>query len=316
MKYYIGIDAGGTAIKAGIVDEMGRIIHKGSIPSRTHRRHTEIMKDVAEFCLTIVKDAGMNIDDIEYIGIGFPGICDAKNCILVYTENLPFVNVNMREEINKYINKPVFLGNDANCAALGEAVAGATKNASNSIMITLGTGVGGGIIVDKKIYTGHKDRAGEIGHMVVEVDGEPCACGRKGCMETYASATALKRMTREGAEENANSKIWELIKGNLSEISGKTAFEAARLGDETGQKVVDKYIKYLGQSIANVLNLLRPEKIVIGGGVCNEGDNLLIPLREVVKNETYDGSAEDGNSVVIAALGNDAGIIGAAMLGI
>ncbi|MBQ2897556.1 MAG: ROK family protein [Clostridia bacterium] len=314
--YYIGIDLGGTNIAVGVVNEEGKIICKKSIPTLAHRTPEEIVKDMASVSMEVVKEAGLSMDDITSLGAACPCFVEKKLGVLIAGANLPFRGYDIRKELHKYIDKPIYLDNDANCAAWAEAVAGAAKGTKDSIMITLGTGVGGGIVVNGSLYSGFNCFGGELGHMVIEIDGRQCGCGRKGCWEAYASATALIKMTREYAENNKNSLMWELAEKE-GKFSGRTAFDAAKQGDETAQKVVDKYIKYLTCGVANLITIFQPEVLVIGGGVSNEGEYLLEPLRKAALKEKYDGTDsplfEDGR-IEKALLGNDAGIIGAALL--
>ncbi len=312
--YYIGIDLGGTNIAVGLVDEEGKIIKKDSTPTRTEREYPEIVKDMAMLSLKVIKDAGVDLKDVKSIGIGSPGTPDEKNGILVYANNLRFYNVPLRAEMQKYIDLPVYIGNDANVAALAESVAGAAKGLQNSVAITLGTGVGGGVVINGKVYSGFNSAASEPGHMTIVVDGEQCTCGRKGCWEAYASATALIRETRKAAKEHPESLVNKLVDGDLSKIDAKTAFDASRQGDKIGQQLVDQYIKYLAEGLANMVNLFMPEVIVIGGGVCKEGEYLLAPLRKMVRERVYTQEIPLPD-IKVAQMGNDAGIVGAAMLG-
>ncbi len=308
---YVGIDLGGTNIAAGIVGESGKLLHKKSIPTGADRDALAVIKDMAQVAMDVVAENGYTMDDVVSVGIGSPGSVDKAKGELVYANNLPFSHTPMRAEMQKYINKPIYIDNDANCAAWAEAMAGATKGVDDSIAITLGTGVGGGIVVNGKLYSGFNFIGGELGHTVIAVDGEPCSCGRKGCWEAYASATALIRQTKRAAEAHKDSKMWNYTKDG--KFSGRTAFLAAKDGDKAAQEVVDNYVKYVGCGIANMINIFQPEVLVVGGGVANEGDNLLNPVREYVKKETY---AKDIKACRIekAYLGNDAGIIGAALL--
>lgn len=310
--YYVGIDLGGTHIAVGLVDENGKIIHKDSVPTGRERPYQEIIKDMAMLSLKVIKDSGVDMKDVKYIGIGSPGVPNSKEGFIVYSCNLNFRNTPVRAEMQKYIDLDVYIDNDANCAALAESVAGAAKGVDHSIAITLGTGVGGGVVINKKIYSGFNFAASELGHMVVVVDGEPCTCGRKGCWEAYASATALIRQTKAAAEKNPDSLINKLTGGKLDKI----VFEAARQGDETAKAVIEQYIKYVADGLANVINIFQPEIIVIGGGICKEGEYLLKPLREAVYKNVY--GVSEGlplTQIKVAMMGNDAGIIGAAMLG-
>ena len=314
--YYVGIDLGGTNIAVGLVDENGKIIHKDSTPTLREREHNEIIKDMAMLSKKVIKDAGVDIKEVKSIGVGSPGTPNSRDGIIVYANNLKFRNVPIRAEIQKYIDLPVYVENDANCAALAESVAGAAKDAQHSVTITLGTGVGGGVVIDRKIYSGFNFAAAELGHMVIVVDGEECTCGRKGCWEAYASATALISQTKKAALENPESVINTLIGGDLNRIDAKTAFDAARQNDETGKKVVRQYIRYIAEGIMNVVNIFQPNVIVIGGGVCKEGDFLLNPLKEFVSKGIYSMPEVPQTEIRTALLGNDAGIVGAAMLGL
>ncbi len=309
---YIGIDLGGTNIAAGIVDENGTLVAKKSVPTGAERTAEAVIKDMAQVAMDVVKENGYTMDDVVSIGIGSPGSVDKEKGELIYANNLPFSHTPMRAEMQKYIQKPIYIDNDANCAAWGEAVAGGAKGVQDFVAITLGTGVGGGIVINGKLYSGFNFTGGELGHMVIHTDGEPCSCGRKGCWEAYASATALIRQTKQAAEENKDSKLWDFYKKD-GKFSGRTAFLAAREGDKAAQTVVDNYIKYVGCGLANIINIFQPEVVAVGGGVANEGDALLNPVREYVKKETY---AKDIKQCRIerAFLGNDAGIIGAALL--
>lgn len=314
MKYYLGIDLGGTNIVAGVVDEEYNIIAKASTKTNCPRPEKEIADDMARMALEAVKNAKLTIDDIEWIGVGTPGIANSATGIIEYSNNLGFKDTPMVKYIQETIDKPVFIENDANAAAYGEFVAGAAKGAKNAVCITLGTGVGGGIIIDGKIYAGSNFAGAEIGHTVIEVDGVQCSCGRKGCFEAYSSATGLIRMTKESMAQNPDS-IMNQMAEDKGKVTARTSFDCMRAGDKYAKAVVDKYIKYLAAGITNTINIFQPDVLCIGGGVCNEGDPLLLPVKELVKNEVYTRNSEKNTEIVIAKLGNDAGIIGAAFLG-
>lgn len=314
MKYYVGIDLGGTNIVAGVVDENYNIVAKASTKTNCPRPAKEIADDMAKMALQAVENAKLTIDDIEWIGVGTPGIANSSTGIIEYSNNLGFENTPMVKYIQETINKPVFIENDANAAAYGEFVAGAAKGANNAVCITLGTGVGGGIIVDGKIYAGSNFAGAEIGHTVIEVDGAQCSCGRKGCFEAYSSATGLIRMSKEAMAENPDSVMNKLAQ-ERGKVNARTAFDAMREGDSVAKAVVDKYIKYLAAGITNAINIFQPDILCIGGGVCNEGDPLLLPVKALVKEEVYTRNSPKNTEIVIAKLGNDAGIIGAAFLG-
>ena len=315
MKYYIGIDLGGTNIKAGVVTEDFKIIGKATTKTLCPRPAKDICDDMAKVSIEACKDASISVDDVEWIGIGTPGIADNVNGTIPYSNNLDFHDVPVRKYINEHISKPVYVANDANAAAYGEFVAGAAKGAKNAVCITLGTGVGSGIIVDGKILTGSNFAGGEIGHMVIEVDGPQCTCGRKGCFEVFSSATGLIRMTKEAAEADKDSVLNEYYVSDGSRYSARHAFNAMRAGDKAGKAVVDKYVKYLAAGITNTINTFQPDILCIGGGVCNEGDPLLVPVKELVASEVYTRMIPKNTKIVVAELGNDAGIIGAAFLG-
>ncbi|MDD6278170.1 MAG: ROK family glucokinase [Oscillospiraceae bacterium] len=314
MKYYVGIDLGGTNIVAGVVDEEYNIVAKASTKTNCPRPEKEIAADMAKMAIQAVKNAKLSISDIQWVGVGTPGIANSETGIIEYSNNLGFKNTPMVEYIREYIDKPVFIENDANAAAYGEYVAGSAKGAKNAVCITLGTGVGGGIIIDGKIYSGSNFAGAEIGHTVIEVDGAQCSCGRKGCFEAYSSATGLIRMTKESIAENPDSIMAKMAE-EKGKVTARTSFDAMRAGDKDAKAVVDKYIKYLAAGITNTINIFQPDILCIGGGVCNEGDPLLLPVKELVKKEVYTRNSEKNTEIVIASLGNDAGIIGAAFLG-
>lgn len=314
MKYYIGIDLGGTNIVAGVVDEEYNIVAKASTKTNCPRPAKEIADDMARIALQATKNANLTIDQIEWVGIGTPGIANSETGIVERASNLGLKNTPMVKYIQETINKPVFIENDANAAAYGEYVAGAAKGAKNAVCITLGTGVGGGIIIDGKIYSGSNFAGAEIGHTVVQVDGAQCSCGRKGCFEAYSSATGLIRMTKEAMAECPDS-IMNKMAEEKGKVTARTSFDAMRAGDNPAKVVVDKYIKYLAAGITNTINIFQPDILCIGGGVCNEGDPLLLPVKEIVKKEVFTRDSEKNTEIVIAKLGNDAGIIGAAFLG-
>ncbi len=317
MKYYVGIDLGGTNIVAGVVDEEYNIIAKASTKTNCPRPEKEIADDMAKMAVQAVKNANLTMSDIEWIGIGTPGIANSKTGIIEYSNNLGFKNTPMVKYIEEAIGRkdtPIFIENDANAAAYGEFVAGAAKGAKNAVCITLGTGVGGGIIINGKIYSGSNFAGAEIGHTVIEVDGAQCSCGRKGCFEAYSSATGLIRMSKEAMEAFPDS-IMNKMAQEKGKVTARTSFDAMRAGDKAAKDVVDKYIKYLAAGITNTINIFQPDVLCIGGGVCNEGDPLLLPMKELVKKEVYTRDSEKNCDIVIAKLGNDAGIIGAAFLG-
>ena len=270
---------------------------------------------MAGLCRKLIDEQGITVDDVEYAGVATPGTADHDNGIVVYANNLRFLNYPLADKLKEFLGvKKVLIENDANAAAKGEAACGAAKGYANSVMITLGTGLGGGIIIDNKIYSGFNYAGAELGHMVIEVDGLPCSCGRKGCWEAYSSATGLINMTKVKLAETKDTIMHEMV-AHDGKVSGRTAFDAMRKGDKAAKEVVDKYIYYLAMGIVNIINIFQPEVLVIGGGICNEKHYLTDPLMDVVDKEQYSRNSTKKTEIRIATLGNDAGIIGAAMLG-
>ncbi|NLX64087.1 MAG: ROK family protein [Clostridiaceae bacterium] len=312
--YYIGIDLGGTQIKGGIVDEEGKIIKKDSIPTGRTRKSEEIVNDICLLIKKLLSDENLSENDIYSVGIGSPGSLDRERGIIIANFNLGFRYVAIREAIRKVIPVPIYVENDANCAAIAESVAGVAKGLDYAVLITIGTGIGGGIIINNKLYIGANGAAAELGHMVLKMNGEACTCGRKGCWEAYSSATALIRQTKAAVVKNPSSKILELVGGDLDKIDAKTAFDAARMGDETAIEVIDEYIDILAEGLANIVNIFQPDVIAIGGGVSKEGENLLTPLREKMKGRTFFIGDLKNTQIVAAQMGNDAGIVGAALI--
>ena len=319
--YRIGIDLGGTNIAVGLVkvSENGaeknyELVKKLSTPTLAHRPAEEIMDDMAAVCKKLCKEAEVSLCDVEAIGIATPGLANCATGVVEYANNLPFKNFPLADMLKKRLGfENVSIANDANAAALGEAAAGAAKGTSSSVMITLGTGVGGGIVLDGKLLCGFNFAAGELGHIVIEVDGVPCSCGRNGCWEAYSSATALVRMTNEKiAECKAAGRYTKMAEAER--VSGRTACDCMRAGDEAAKEVYDKYIHYLAIGLANIINIFQPEVISLGGGISGEGQSLIDALLPIVRKEQYGGNLEKQTALRIAKLGNDAGIVGAAAL--
>lgn len=308
----IGIDLGGMSIKAGLVDDAYRIQYKDSAVTETNQGADKIIGDMIKL-IGRIRAANPDVP-VECIGIGVPGHVDKKTKLVVICNNIPVSNVDVRGRIESATGIPTFIDNDANVAAFGEVIAGAAKDYRDAVMITLGTGVGAGIVINNQIYSGCNGAAGELGHMVIEYDGLPCNCGRRGCLELYASASALVRLTREAMDAHPESLMWQLCENDAAKASGKTSFDAMRKGDAVAKQVIDDYVRYLAVGVVDVIDMFQPEAIIIGGGISKEGDFLLKPLKEIVKRERY-SKGEDQTKLVIAQLGNDAGIIGAAFLG-
>ena len=314
--YRIGVDLGGTNIAVGLVNDNMKIEVKKSLPTGATRPAEEIVADIATLCRMVCDEAGIALTDVLGIGIASPGIANHDDGVVEYANNLPFRKLPIAKMLTELTGvEKIKIENDANAAAWGEAVAGAAKGTKNSVMITLGTGVGGGIIIDNKVYSGFNYAGGELGHIVIQVNGAPCSCGRKGCWEAYSSATALIRMTKEKIDECRETGR-ATVMADQPKISGRTACDAMRAGDEAGKEVYDKYIKYLASGLATIVNIFQPEVISLGGGVSNEGQSLIDDLLPIVRKEAYGGAILDKlPQLRIAKLGNDAGIIGAALLG-
>lgn len=312
--YSIGIDLGGTAIKAGIVDENGKIIIKDKAPTKSERGYEAVIHDMAKLCKKLMEQSKIDIKQISKIGVGCPGTPDKANGILIYNNNLGMRNVNIRKGLQKYIDLPVYIDNDANVAALAESVCGACKGTADSVTITLGTGVGSGVIIDHRLYSGFNYAAVELGHHTLVMDGEACTCGRNGCYEAYASASALIAQTKRAALLNKDSKIWQVCRDNLDNVTARTPFDAERLNDSTAKEVCDTYVRYVAEGLVNIINIFQPEIIAIGGGVSNEGERLLNPLKLYVDKYKYTKEETPATTLVIAKMGNDAGIVGAASL--
>ncbi|WP_293973281.1 ROK family protein [uncultured Ruminococcus sp.] len=314
--YKLGIDLGGTNIVAGVVDKKYKIVAKASCKTAVPRPESEICDSMAEVAKKAVEKAKLTMDDIESVGIGVPGAVNPKTGVIEYSANLFFHNWEVVEMMEERLGKKVHIENDANAAALGEYLAGSAKGARNAVAITLGTGVGGGIIIDGKIYSGSNFAGAELGHMVIVKDGKECACGRRGCWETYASATGLINLTKQKilSEKLEFSYMLKLCDGDINKVNGRTAFDAMRDGDPTAKSVVEEYISYLSCGLVNIINIFQPDVLCIGGGISNEGENLLGPVRSYVERERYTKHNDKQTVICKCTLGNDAGIIGAAYL--
>lgn len=310
----VGVDLGGTNIAVGVLDENNQIIGRGKVKTNAPRPAKEIAEDIVKAIFLAVEDAGIEQSQVASVGIGTPGTVNRQTGVIEYANNLQFHQVPMVAMLKEMFDVPYAIENDANAAALGEALAGAGKGKKSFVAVTLGTGVGGGIIWNGEVISGCNGAGGELGHMVICVDGEPCNCGRDGCWEQYASATALVRQTKRAMKAHPDSAMWKLCDGKLENAGGRTAFDAMRLGDAAGTAVVERYIYYVAVGTSNIVNALQPEMICFGGGISNEGETLLRPLREIVENERYTKYCDQQTEICKATLGNDAGIIGAALL--
>ena len=318
--YRIGIDLGGTNIAAGIVNEKFEIVAKDSVPTLAGRPGEEIAMDIVALCKKLCASYGITESQVDSVGIASPGIVNDESGEIIYANNLSFRNFPILPLMKKHLDiKEFHIENDANAAAWGEAIAGAAKGSKSSVMITLGTGVGGGIIDGGKVFKGFNSAAGELGHIVIEVDGRPCSCGRRGCWEAYSSATGLINMTKEKlaeCEANGRKNVMSDLVAEKGKVNGRTSFDAMRMGDEAAKEVVAEYVKYLASGIASMINIFQPEVLSIGGGISNEGQYLLDLVVPAVRKEQYGGGgAIELTDIRIATLRNDAGIIGAAVLG-
>lgn len=315
--YRIGIDLGGTNIAAAVVDDNYSIIKKLSIPTERDRGGDGIISDMAGLCFKLCDMAGIDMSQISAVGVASPGVANSRDGIIEYTCNLPLKKYPICERLSQMLSGAcVHVENDANAAAWGEAVAGAARGTKNSVTITLGTGVGGGVIIDGQIYSGFNFAGSELGHNVIVVGGRQCGCGRRGCFEAYSSATALIKMTKEKIDECISTGRQTLMSRALNtKIDGRVAFDAYDLGDKAAGEVISEYAMYLAAGITNIINLYRPEVVCIGGGISGQGQKLLDLIMPTIRAEVYGGDeVGEPTRVCICELGNDAGIIGAAFL--
>lgn len=308
---YIGIDLGGINIAAALVTEDGGILARHSRP--TPRGPEAVADSMAAEVQEVLNLAGQTMEQVDAVGIGSPGTIDVENGVVEYWSNLDFRHVPLAKMMGERLGKPVLLGNDANCAALGEYAAGAGKGCSSLVVITLGTGVGCGAVFHDKLYTGCNGAAMEAGHFVIEYNGRPCTCGRRGCFEAYCSATALIKQARLAMERDPGSALWRLA-GEKDKVTGKVVFDAMAEGDESAAQVVHEFVAYLGCGVASLINLFQPEVFCIGGGIAGAGETLLGPVRAILEKEDYARYNTRRTRLLKAELGNDAGLIGAAML--
>lgn len=311
-KYYVGIDLGGTFIKGGIVDEAGEIVYSDKVPTETEKGGERVAMNIAVLADTLMDAMHLTKDDVVGLGMGVPGMIDSKEGNVIFAGNLQWKDFHIAEKVSTLMGgMKVKIANDANVAALGEAKFGAAKGCENMVMITLGTGVGAGIIAEGMLLEGNRSAGAELGHSVIVMDGEQCSCGRKGCFEAYSSATALIRDTKRAMEAHRDSDMWEI--GSTDEVTGKTAFDY-KDADPYAKEVVDHYLKHLACGLANVANIFRPEIILLGGGVCAQGSNLVKPLQKLLDKEIFAGELGPKVKIRIAKLGNSAGLLGAAAL--
>lgn len=313
MKYYVGVDLGGTNIVAAVVDENGKILNKSSCKTNLPKEPEVLSVDIANLIDEVLKKSCISIDDIENVGIGVPGTVNTQDKVIIYSCNFNYSNVKFAELLERKIGKTVYIENDANAAALGEFVCGAGCGLDTMVVITLGTGIGGGIILNKKLYRGFNYSGGELGHIVIEQGGRPCNCGRNGCFEAYASATGLAKTSAEVINKYPDSKLWKVY-NEKHNISGTALFGAVVDGDPAAKEILNIFVSHLACGITNIVNIFQPQVLCIGGGVSQAGDLLINPLKEIFDKEDYARNSKDRCKIVAAKLGNDAGLIGAAML--
>ncbi len=310
-KYCFGIDVGGTFIKGAIIDSDGKIIVSDKISTESEKGNIHVCDNIKTLCDRLLEKSNMNKNDLTAIGMGVPGMIDSENGIVIVSNNLHCADFPIAKKVEKLIGLPVKIANDANAAALGECKFALNGKYKNIVFLTLGTGVGGGIVINGELYEGNRGAGAELGHSVIIMNGEPCTCGRRGCIEAYASATALIRETKKTMKAHKDSKLWEI--GNIDAVNGKTAFDYSET-DVYAKKVVDNYISALACYITNVANEFRPEAVILGGGVCAQGDSLINPIKKILKKEIFAGATGPQVEILTAKLGNDAGCLGAAAL--
>lgn len=314
MAYYIGIDLGGTGIKAGIVDEGGSIILKDSCPTEPERGYGAVIHDMAHLAIDAARRSGHPMDEIKAIGIGLPGVMDPRTGRVPFCTNLAWHDVPIIQEMAKYTDRPVYVDNDATVAGLAESVAGVSAGCENSVFVTLGTGVGGGVVIGGKVFSGSHGVASEIGHMITVAGGELCTCGNRGCWERYASATALIREGRKLCAAKPETALLKAVEGDLKSITAKHVIDLAKAGDPDCMALFDDYVYHLCVGLSNLINTYDPEVIVLGGGVSHSGEFLLNAVRAKLPEMVFYKDMPYAR-VELARLTNDAGIIGAAMLG-
>ncbi len=310
----IGIDIGGMSIKFGLVNEKYEIVSQKVIETNSRSQSPEeIIKNMADAVSELLMENGLDQKECRGIGIACPGTVDSESGMVLYSNNIAWEEVALSDRMQAYLQLPIALANDADAAALGEVLNGAAKGKRNALLLTLGTGVGGGVILDKKIFKGPLQGGCEPGHTVIERNGRPCTCGRRGCFEAYASASALMRRAEEIADRRKDSLLYRFKQEN-GKLDGKLIFDACRQKDTAAEKVVEEYEDYLAEGIANLINIFRPEIVILGGGVSAQKEYLTDAVTERVKSRCFGGKYGEAALITTSKLGNDAGIIGAAYL--
>ena len=308
---YVGIDIGGMSIKVGFVNKEGKMLSSYSFPIIKGENQEQTIIKLAHTVNEHAKEKGY---EILGIGVGCPGAINSSKGTCDYSGNLDWHNLHIVEIIEKECGVKCKITNDANAAILGESTFGIAKNYKNVIMLTLGTGVGGGIYLDGKLFEGNEGKGAEMGHALLEYNGRQCTCGRKGCIEAYCSASALIKDTKIAMESDRSSSMWEYAKNDINNVNGLTAFECSKKGDHTATQVINNYFDYLTAAILSYCNVFRPEAVVLGGGLSNQGDNLINPIRKRMAEQKYGFECTPKVELLKATLGNDAGILGAAAL--
>lgn len=310
--YTIGIDVGGMSIKIGVVDANGKILIQDRF--KTENTADVCVDKMVDMINALLVKLSIDISSIRGIGVGCPGSVEREKGLVKHLPNLNWYDYPLVEKLKKSFNVEIIISNDANVATLAETIYGSAKNFNTSVMFTLGTGVGGGVVIDKKLYEGGCSQGTELGHLTLVLGGLACTCGRRGCIERYVSATALIGQTKDAMISDKNSLMWEEVNGDINNVNGKTAFECEKKGDITAKAVVDKYVEYLSESIMNMCNVFRPDVFILGGGISAQGENLTKRIDEYCLKFDYGYKGAPVPKLVTATLGNDAGIVGAAAL--
>lgn len=289
-RIIVGIDLGGTAIKIGIVNKVYEVVAQTSVPTKATRPYEQVIADMGKAALALLAENGYGPEDCLGAGVGSPGIVDSESGVVLYSNNIRWDHVPLADELKKHLPVPIYTDNDANCAALGEVVMGAARGYQNVVFLTLGTGVGGGIVIGGKIYGGGHPGGAELGHIHNGSEGRRCTCGRYDCLETYGSATALIEDARKMALKHPESMLWELCGHSLDDMNAKMPFDAAAADDSCGKMLIENYIRHLADGITDIANIFRPDMIVLGGGVCAQGEKLTKPLNRYLEENCFGAS--------------------------
>lgn len=310
----LGIDVGGTSIKFGLVDASHRITHKSTLTTQAELGFEAMADAIAHEAVRLVEEAQLSINELNSIGVGVPSVVNPHNQHVVFANNLNWRDVDLLGRLRKHLSVPMFIADDADCAALGEVVAGGAQGVKNALMMTFGTGVGGGFIIDGNIYAGGDGFGCEPGHTILHVDGDACTCGRRGCLEAYTSIPALIRQAQQAARAHPDSLLHRLCDHELERLDGRLIFEAYDQNDSVAHSVVDQYHTHIAEGLASLHNAFRPEVMILGGGISARGERLLKPVMEKMVERLFAVDLLGIPRVVVAELGNDAGMVGAARL--